>query len=116
MLQERLKEMRLISGLTQAELARRIGVGRDLYNKYERAGTQPSNETLVFLANELNSSVDYLLGKSDNPASHITSETKKEPTLHDELVQEFADLIKLVPAEKLSKVKNLLFPTVDAII
>jgi len=66
MLNARLKERREAKGLTQAELARRVGVGRDSYNKYERAGVQPANETLVLLAGTLDTTVDYLLGKSDH--------------------------------------------------
>ncbi|MCL2545743.1 MAG: XRE family transcriptional regulator [Oscillospiraceae bacterium] len=66
MFSERLKAKRKERGLTQAELARRIGVGRDLYNKYERTGTRPSHETLVLLAAELNTTIDYLLmGEAD---------------------------------------------------
>ena len=65
MFNERLKKKREERGLTQAELARRVNVGRDSYNKYERAGTKPSQETLVLLAKELRTTVDYLLGKDD---------------------------------------------------
>jgi len=67
MLNLRLKELREKKGFSQAELARRVGVGRDSYNKYERAGIHPSNETLVRLSNELHTTTDYLLGKSNNP-------------------------------------------------
>jgi len=54
--------------LKQAELARRIGVGRDSYNRYERSGTKPSLEVLTRIANELNTSTDYLLGNTDDPS------------------------------------------------
>ena len=94
MFSERMKKKREDKGLTQAELARRIGVGRDLYNKYERAGTQPSNETLVLLAKELDTTVDYLLtgGENakptdipppayDNEALELMEEMHKRPEL-----------------------------------
>jgi len=67
MIHERLIKKRKEAGLTQAELARRIGVGRDSYNRYERSGTNPSLETLSRIAIELCTSTDYLLGNSDNP-------------------------------------------------
>jgi len=55
------------AGLSQAELARRIGVGRDSYNRYERAGAKPSLEVLARIATALNTSTDYLLGSTDDP-------------------------------------------------
>ena len=64
---QRLKQKREERGISQAELARRVGVGSDSYNKYERAGIQPSFETLTNLAMCLGTSVDYLLGNSENP-------------------------------------------------
>ena len=67
MFSERLKQQRMKKGLSQSELARRVGVGRDSYNKYERSGTNPSHETLVLLATELDTTVDFLLGKTDDP-------------------------------------------------
>jgi len=64
---ERLKRKREEQGFTQAELARRIGVSRDLYNKYERAGIRPTHETLISLAVELRTTVDYLIGSTNDP-------------------------------------------------
>jgi len=65
---ERLKQKRKEKGLSQAELARRVGVGRDSYNKYEKTVNRPSYETLMLLAEELNTTIDYLLGNSKTPA------------------------------------------------
>lgn len=65
MFNERIKLKREEKKLSQAELARRVGISRDLYNKYERAGIRPSHETLVLLSEELETTVDYLLGKDD---------------------------------------------------
>ena len=59
----RLKIAREANGLSQAELARKVGVSRDLLNKYEKAGVEPSYIKLLRLADCLNVSVDYLLGK-----------------------------------------------------
>ena len=67
MLSVRLKQLREDKGMSQAELARRINVGSDSYNKYERAGVQPAYDVLIKLASEFGVSVDYLIGKSDNP-------------------------------------------------
>ena len=62
MFDTRLKVAREAKGLSQAELARGVGVTRDLVNKYEKAGVKPSFGTLVAIAEYLNVSTDYLLG------------------------------------------------------
>jgi len=70
MISERLIKKREEAGLKQAELARRIGVGRDSYNRYERSATRPSLEVLALIAGELNTTTDYLLGATNNPEPH----------------------------------------------
>jgi transcriptional regulator with XRE-family HTH domain len=74
----RLKRRREYKRLTQAELARRVGVGRDSYNRYERAGIQPSIETLVRLAEVLDTSVDYLTCKVSDPNPNLPTDPNDE--------------------------------------
>ena len=75
MLSIRLKQLREEKGLSQAQLARKINIGSDSYNKYERAGVQPAYDVLMSLASEFGVSVDYLIGNSDNPYSNNNFET-----------------------------------------
>ena len=110
MLNLRLKELREEKGLQQKDVAEDLKISRQVYNNYELGKREPDYLMLVRLSEYFGKTTDYLLG-----ATEISPQTKKEPTPHEELVQEFSDLIKLVPVEKLPKVKNLLFPTVDAI-
>jgi len=79
MFSEKLRQKRKEKGLSQAELARRIGVGRDSYNKYERTGVRPSHETLVLLAKELNVSIDYLLGHTNKSCENNNKKTEEIP-------------------------------------
>lgn len=65
MFNDRLKSCRELCGITQVELAEKIGVSKDLYNKYERTETRPNFETLRKIAIALNVSTDYLLGLTD---------------------------------------------------
>ncbi|MCL2406895.1 MAG: helix-turn-helix domain-containing protein [Defluviitaleaceae bacterium] len=65
MFAERLRELRLSKKITQAELARRLDIRRDLYNKYERTGVMPPHTTLAAIAEILETTIDFLLtGKS----------------------------------------------------
>ena len=57
----RLKRLREDSGLSQREVAERIGVTRAAYNKYERGSSRPVRK-LAELAEIFGVSSDFLLG------------------------------------------------------
>lgn len=66
----RLKELRLRDKKTQKELAVLLGIDRTTYTKYETEASEPNLETLFTLADYFDVSLDYLVGRSDDPARH----------------------------------------------
>ena len=78
MLNERLKKSRMRAGFTQVELARKVGITKDLYNKYEKTDTRPSYETICKLSQALEVTVDYLLGNTSKPDRLIVDELKEQ--------------------------------------
>lgn len=78
MLGNRLRDLRLSSNMTQAELGRVIGVGKTTISQYETGTRKPDAETLDKLAGFFAISVDYLLGRTDDPTppsdEHLTPE------------------------------------------
>ena len=62
---ERVREMRLERGLSQSKLARMIGVVDRNYQRYEQPDNVPSYRHLLALADALEVSVDYLMGRTD---------------------------------------------------
>ncbi len=62
---EKLKKARMDKGITQKDFAEKIGLSKDLYNKYENNKNRPSFETIMNICKELNLSADYLLGIND---------------------------------------------------
>lgn|SRR5699024_4940594 len=62
---KRLKNLRKERDLTQQDIANVLGVGRATIAGYETKGKQPDYEKLNQLANYFNTSVDYLLGRTD---------------------------------------------------
>ena len=68
-LAERLRELRAGRGLTQKEVYTAIGVSPIVYQRYEY-GHYPAFEKLISLADYFNVSLDYLVGRSDDPARH----------------------------------------------
>ena len=61
MLGDRIGAARRSRGLSQAELARRLGISPSAMGMYEQGRREPSAQTLVTLARELEVSTDYLL-------------------------------------------------------
>lgn len=67
MFKDRLIKLRKSKGLTQAEMAKKIDVHRATYSNYETGLRTPDYETLKKIADFFDVSVDYLLGRTDDP-------------------------------------------------
>lgn len=63
---ERLKDARKNEGLTQKELALRIGRTDDCIHDWECGRSEPSIDDIIAIAQILNISTDYLLGLSND--------------------------------------------------
>lgn len=61
---KRLKELRIASGETQADIASMLGITRAAYTNIENEKREPDYETLKKLANHYSVSIDYLLDNS----------------------------------------------------
>ena len=62
----RIKELRIIKGITQTELGKQVGVNQSAIGKYEREELQPNLETLQKLAIYFDTTIDYLIGFTDD--------------------------------------------------
>lgn len=58
----KLRELREKSGMSQAEMAKLLGCSQQTYSRYESHTTEIPLESLIFLADYYDTSVDYLLG------------------------------------------------------
>ena len=65
----RLKELREQLGFSQARFARAIGVSQSTVGMWESGKNTPTFSTLESLANYFGVTVDYLLGRTDEPNS-----------------------------------------------
>jgi len=63
---DRIYELRNANGITQEELAYKIGVSRQAISKWERGYGSPDLQNINMLANVFNTTVDQLLGNSNN--------------------------------------------------
>lgn len=64
---ERLRDLRRENDLTQAALGKVIGTGADAICVYEKGKNYPEVRKLIILADYFKVSLDYLVGRTDNP-------------------------------------------------
>ena len=63
----RLRELRVEKDLTQTEIAKMLGMSQTGYSKYETGENDVPTAILIKLARFYDTSIDYLLGETDNP-------------------------------------------------
>ena len=93
MIYEKIKLLREGSKMTQAELARQLGVTRSGVNAWEMGITMPSTQYIIKLAEIFNISTDYLL------------DVKKTSTVSIEGLsdREIASVVEIINCYKLNK-------------
>ena len=62
-----LKKLRQAKKMSQQQLALKLNLSQQTIYKYENQITEPDITTLINLADYFNTSVDYLIGNTDNP-------------------------------------------------
>lgn len=65
---ERLKSLRKATGKTQKAVAEGIGITTNSLQRFELGLAHPKLATVEKIADIYNVSIDYLVGRSDNPA------------------------------------------------
>ncbi len=79
-------------GLTQEELSLALGISRAALSHYEKNRREPDSETLTKVADIFKVSLDYLVGRTDNPN-----------LVMDREVGQFMDQLELSDEEILEK-------------
>lgn len=80
---QRLKQLREKRGLSQRELAKQINMAHSTLGMYEIGEREPDFNTVSKLSSFFNTSVDYLLGRTDDsrPIEEIVEEAKNSPEI-----------------------------------
>lgn len=68
---KRIRKARKAKKITQEQLGKAANVSDATINRYENGIRQPDPEMLSLLADILDVSVDYLLGRTDHPRSNV---------------------------------------------
>lgn len=67
---ERLVNLRKERNLTQKQVYEAVNMSALGYQRYEYGTREPAYKNLISLADYFDVSIDYLVGRTDNPNSH----------------------------------------------
>jgi len=70
-LYRRIRDLREDRDLNQTQVAKILGMSQTGYSKYETGENDLPTTVLIKLARFYNTSVDYLLGETDNPDRYL---------------------------------------------
>ena len=93
----RLNDLIFKKGVRKKDCATAVGITTGALSQFFSKTTVPSFDTLISLANYLDVSIDYLVGRNDDP--HTSSKSKEEV-----LLLHLPD--ELLPAYQAAKEKN----------
>ncbi|MGF7496658.1 helix-turn-helix domain-containing protein [Lactococcus lactis] len=112
-LSERLKELRTEKKLTQKQIALKLNVAYQVYQRWEKGERQPKKESIENLANVFNVSVGYLLGETNiKSGSEIDEIMEKLKVPRQQRTIQFAkkQLIEQTEEDKIVHLYNSLIP------
>ncbi len=66
----RLKELRMERKLSQVRLGIELNIDQTTISHYETGVREPDYKTLILIADYFDVSIDYLLGRTDNPETN----------------------------------------------
>ena len=81
MLNERIREVRILNNISQVELAKKLGVTKQSVSNWENDNIQPSVEMVVKIAKLFSVTTDYLLGL-ENQITLNTIGLEKQKIIH----------------------------------
>lgn len=91
----KLKQLRREKGLTQQQLADKLGLTKGSISAYETSAKYPSIDVLRQMAIVLDTSADFLLGLSDERAFNLNFLTDEQIHIINSLIAEFNGLNNL---------------------
>ena len=101
-LADRIKTLREQAGLTQAEVARSLGLSRSGVNAWEMGLSVPSTQYVVELAKKFEVSTDYLLGMESTSTISVKGLSEKQVSALMQIIECFKN-VENVPDKKTGK-------------
>ena len=86
---ENLKKLREEKGISQTELAKRLGCNKSLISAYENSERFPSINALVKLSYQFNVSMEFLLGIKRNKTVDVSNLTTEQISVVTSVIKQF---------------------------
>lgn len=99
----RIRDLRLLHGMKQEDLGRRLNVGKGAISRYEQEKRQLDPATICALCDLFECSADYLLCRSESPDPGISDEDVRFLAAYNaapDNVKEAIDVLLLPYSEK----------------
>lgn len=64
---QRFKQLRIEKQISQIQIAEVLGISRRIVQNYEADTSEPTLSKLIIIAEYFDVSIDYLVGRTDNP-------------------------------------------------
>ena len=93
-LADRIKSLREKAGMTQADVARMLGLSRSGVNAWEMGLSVPSTQYVVELAKKFDVSTDYILGLENTSTISVKGLTQKQVAVLLETIECFREANK----------------------
>lgn len=109
MIGERLQELRKDKGISQAEIAKILGVSHYTISSYECNRSDPDDKSKIILARLFDVSLDYLLGLIDEPLSFNRNENTIiiPKSLNEDDKLNVSEYIKFLEFKKTNNTKKM---------
>jgi len=91
-MKNRISMLRTSRHYTQDELSSMLGISRAALSHYEKGRREPDYETLIKIADLFKVSLDYIMGRTDDPTVNLDRE-----------VREFTDSLELSDEQLMEK-------------
>ena len=106
---ERIIFLRENMDLPQVKLAAKIGITKMTLYKYEKNICEPKGEIIARLADVLNTSADFILGRTADSAPIKTTDTEQNAKIREnEIVHKFRNLTEINQAKIEERIEILL--------
>ncbi|HHX50558.1 MAG TPA: helix-turn-helix transcriptional regulator [Clostridia bacterium] len=104
MLKKRLEELRIEKGMTRKKVAAHLRIDQSTYGKYELGKREPDYDILRELAELYNTSVDYLLGRTNirTPIETIATHHNEDEWTEEERedIEAFKEFVRMRREQK----------------
>lgn len=91
-------------GTSIAEIERSVGFGNGKIGKWKKAPKSPPFESLLVVANHLETTIAYLTGETDDPSAGIKKDPIREDGAVSPAAQELLDFLDSASGEELADV------------